>query len=340
MTVVVVVAHAQARRPRKQGELSVESQIRSSSLALLAALLLLHGVQAAEIQLKQDDAASKLTVLIDGKETITYNYSPDHFLPYFYPVLSPSGKELTVKQIDPYPHHRSFWLTDYVQLEGQRPSNFYMAHYPPKQGKGDRIRHEKFLEAKADKDSALLRMQIVWELDKEKPVLDELRDVRIVPLGNAEYFMDVRFTVTASYGDVHFLSDAAHYAWPYIRMNPQFSVAKGGKLVNSEGGVNQKGTCDKVAKWCDYSNTIDGKTEGLAFFSHSENDHPHKWLTRDYGTFGPRRNDAQSGKKFTLKKGESLKRRVGVLIHNGDLAEGKVAERYEQYIKGQLSQLP
>jgi hypothetical protein len=71
-----------------------------------------------------------------------------------------------------------------------------------------------------------------------------------------------------------------------------------------------------------------------------ENDHPHTWLTRNYGTFGPRRNDAQNGKKFTLKKGETLTRRIGVLVHNGDVKSGKVAERYEEYCKGKLSLLP
>jgi hypothetical protein len=164
--------------------------------------------------------------------------------------------------------------------------------------------------------------------------------MRVVALEDGEYFVDIRFTVTAEYGDVHWRSDATHYAWPYIRMHPQFSVQNGGKLVNSEGGVNQKGTHNRVAKWCDYTNTIDGRTEGLAFFSHAENEHPHRWLTRDYGTFGPRRVDAKSGKRFTLKKGESLTRRIGVLVHSGDVNAGKVAERYEQYIKGELSPLP
>jgi hypothetical protein len=59
-------------------------------------------------------------------------------------------------------------------------------------------------------------------------------------------------------------------------------------------------------------------------------------LTRDYGCFGPRRADARSGKKFTLKKGESLRQRVGVLVHRGDVKSGRVAERYSQYIEGKL----
>ena len=160
--------------------------------------------------------------------------------------------------------------------------------------------------------------------------------MRIVALGEGQYFLDIKYQVTASYGDVHFLSDAAHYAWPYVRMHPQFSVEQGGRLTNSECGINQKGTCSKEAHWVDYSNTIDGIAEGLAIFSHSQNDYPHQWLTRDYGTFGPRRPEAQNGKRFTLAKGQSLDRRVGVLVHRGDVQAADVAQRYKQYVEGRL----
>jgi hypothetical protein len=86
----------------------------------------------------------------------------------------------------------------------------------------------------------------------------------------------------------------------------------------------------------DYSCTVEGEMEGLAVFSHPSNGYPHKWLTRDYGTFGPRRIDEKSGKPFTLKKGETLAQRIGVLVHHGDADGGKVAERYQEYIAGGL----
>jgi hypothetical protein len=295
--------------------------------------------QAAQVELKRDDEKHELAVLIDQRAALVYHSEPDHFLPYFHPVNSPSGKELTVRLTNPYPHHRSFWFTDRVQLEGQKVTDFYNAYYSYKGGKGHHIRHDELLEASATGETAKLRMRLMWEIDKDTPVLEEIRDMVLLALGDGEWFLDIRFTVTAAYGDVHWVSDATHYAWPYIRMHPQFSVQKGGNLVNSEGGVKQAGTNNKVARWCDYSNTIDGKTEGLAFFSHAENEHSHRWLTRDYGCFGPRRIDARSGKRFTLKKGESMTRRVGILVHNGDVNGGKVAERYEEYIKGKLSLL-
>ena len=306
----------------------------ASVLAFLAILVPLAG--AATVQLQRADAEHRLTVLIDGKKILEYHYAPDHFLSYIHPLLSPSGKDLLVKLTKPYPHHRSFWFTDFVELEGHKAVNFYSEHYRNQ----SRIRHDKFTAEAADKTGATLKMELLWEQDKKIPVLKETRHMRIVPLDGGQYFLDVRFTVAADYGNVRFASDATHYAWPYLRMHPQFSVAKGGTLVNSEGGVNQKGTHNRVAKWCDYTNTIDGATEGIAFFSHSENEHPHRWLTRDYGCFGPRRVDAKSGnKKFVLKKGETLTMRVGILVHTGNVKDAAIAKRYDQYIKGELSKL-
>ena len=96
----------------------------------------------------------------------------------------------------------------------------------------------------------------------------------------------------------------------------------------------------KEAAWVDYSHPLDGAAEGVAVFSHPDNEHPHKWLTRDYGCFGPRRIDEKSGKQFVLKKDESLAQRVGILVHRGDVKSGKVAERYEQYVNGELASQP
>ncbi|HPD14990.1 MAG TPA: PmoA family protein [Planctomycetota bacterium] len=314
-------------------------QLTGSTVAVLMAVAALAA--AAQVELKRDDAQHQLAILADGKAALVYHFEPESFLPYFHPVNSPSGKELTIKQTDPYPHHRSFWFADTVLLEGEKaPASFYNAFYSFKDGKGPCIRHARFAAEKAEGDSAALGMELLWELAPDKPVLKEARDARFLALGNGEWFLDIRFTVTAEWGDVHFRSDAAHYAWPYIRIHPQFSVERGGTLLNSEGGLKQAGTHGKPAKWCDYTNTLDGKTEGLAFFSHAENEHPHTWLTRDYGTFGPRRADPKNGKPFTLKKGESLAMRVGVLVHNGDAKEAKIAERYNEYVTGRLSLLP
>jgi hypothetical protein len=310
----------------------------------LQALATVAGEPAdSRVALARDDAKGELRISIDGKEALVYRFGNEVDLPHFHPILSPAGEPMTVDKTTPYPHHRAFWFADKVQLAGKRTVEFYGAYYSG-QGTGadrkppfrDHIRQVEFVPGKTTKDQAEIAMKLVWEMDNDVPVLDELRNVRIAALGEGEYFLDLTFTVTAAYGDVQFTSDAVHYAWPYLRMNREFSVEGGGKITNSEGGVNQKGTNGQAARWVDYSNTSGGKSGGLAVFSHSDNEQPHRWLTRDYGTFGPRRPDAKSGKPFTLAKGQSLKQRIGVLVHRGDVEAGKVAKRYQQYVDGKL----
>jgi hypothetical protein len=302
-----------------------------------------EGLTAAGIALSRDDAKGTLQVQIDGREAFAYCFGNDLDLPHYYPLRSPSGKLLTVQWPKMDPHHRSVWFADTVQLKGGRKVSFYMGLYSrvvrkdPKSPFKDHIRHVKFLEQKAAGDQATIKDQLLWEADLGKtPMLDELRTLRVARLGRGEYLLDLSFELRAAYGDVAFVGDAVHYAWPYVRMAQPFCGQKNGLITNSEGGLHEKGTHDKPAHWVDYSNTVEGVTEGLAILDAPGTTYPHRWLTREYGCFGPRRVDAQSGKPFTLKQGESLKQRVGILIHAGDVTTGRVKERYRQYSEGKL----
>ena len=324
--------------------------MRRAAIVLAGLIWLANGVGGvlageakvpAEITVKRDDAKGQLRVLIGGKEAFGFHHGEPLDLPYIVP-RSPSGKALTVVQTKPYPHHRSIWFADTVQLAGQRQASFYNALYSRADKKDptspfrDRIRLVSMEPARIEGREATINASLLWEMDRKTPVLDEARQMRVVALGAGEYLLDLVFTVTASYGDATVTSDAVHYAWPYVRMDPPFSVDKGGTMTNSEGGVNQKGTCNKAATWVDYTNTVEGVTEGLAVFTHPDIGPPPTWLTRNYGTFGPRRERAKSGTKFTLAKGESLTQRVGILVHSGDVKAGRVEERYRQYAEGDL----
>lgn len=294
----------------------------------------------SRIQLKNDAQAGVLSVLIDGRKALDYQYAGTWDLPHYHPLNSPSGRNMLVQKTNPYPHHRSFWFADKVALGDGEPIGFYNALYSgTKNEQGDylppfrhRIRHVRFDKLETRGDRAEIEKTLVWEMDHDTPVLDEHRRLRIEKLADGQYFIDITFTLTAGYGDVHFRSDSVHYAWPYLRMNDQFNGASGGVIANDLGQTGQKGTNNKPARWVDYSKCFDDATEGLTIFSHPDNGHPHKWLTREYGTFGPRRVDARSGKPFTLKRGEKLSQRIGIYVHRGDVKAGKVAEYYKQYI--------
>ena len=330
--------------------------MRSTTIKILV-LLAVFSISIASkggepVRLENDEEKSQWHVLIEGRKAFTYQYGDELDLVHYWPLYSPSGRNMLVQKIEPYPHHRSFWFADTVQLSGDpRKVSFYNALYSGRQAAEtagdknkknltlppyrDHIRHARFISQRKKGDEAVVKKQLIWEYDYDKPLLDELRKLRIVSLGDGEYLLDITFTLKASYGDVHFVSDAVHYAWPYIRINKTFSGDNGGTITNDNGDTGQEGTHAKPARWIDYSNTVDGVTEGLAVFQFPDGAE-HEWLTREYGTFGPRRENARSGKEFTLKKDRSMIQRVGVLVHRGDVKSGRVAERYELYAAGKL----
>lgn len=339
------------------------------SATLLALLCVGTSASAAEpaasaspVTLRRNDRQGQLQILVAGQEALIYQYGAEVDLPHYYPVRSPSGKLLTIQRTDPYPHHRSIWFADTVQLAGQRQTSFYMGVYSGRDAQPpyrDRVRHVEFTKTEMTPGGATIVAKLRWEADAGKlPVMDEARELRVVALGQGEYFLDCRFALTAAYGAVTFKSDSTHYAWPYIRMHPQFAVEaqtvekipgvngqkpqekivgtkSHGTLTNSEGAVNQKDTLMKPARWVDYSATVGGVTEGLTVFADPQQPPP-RFFTRDYGCFGPRRPDDRSGKPFVLPQGETLKTRVGILVHRGDVSAGQVVARYEQFAAGKL----
>jgi hypothetical protein len=300
------------------------------------------GVKAPKIELRRDDAAGRLAVIIGGREAFVYQYAPTLDLPHYWPLNSPGGKSMLVEKTEPYPHHRAFWIADTVRLNGGHEVSVYNGLYtgvktgekdfgPPFR---DHVRHVRFTHLDALGPRAAINAELVWEMDESVPVLKEARRLRVEALGDGECLLDLSFTLTAAYRDVEFVSDEVHYAWPFLRLETRWSGDAGGRLMGDTGAEGEEATNLKPARWLDYSNTVEGETAGIAVFQWPDG-REHRWLTRKYGCFGPRRPDDRSGKPFTLRKGESISQRVGVLVHKGDVVTGKVAERFKLYTEGE-----
>jgi len=314
------------------------------ALCLLIMLAAACGPGSPDIQLQNDEAEGILRVFISGREAFVYQYAAGLDLPHYWPLNSPSGRNMLVQQTEPYPHHRSLWFADTVRFlgDGERDISTYNALYTGRQtGQNtygppfrDHVRHRSFRRLHTEDGRAVVDSELIWEMDADRPILDEARHVVIHALGEGEYLLDMTFTLTSAYGDVVFVSDDVHYAWPYLRLQTPFSGENGGVITSDSGDTGQEATNMQPALWIDYSNTLDGLSEGVAVFQWPDGQ-DHRWLTREYGCFGPRRPDARSGHPFVLEKGESLTQRVGVLVHTGDVETGRVAERYQSYITGE-----
>jgi hypothetical protein len=328
--------------------------ILSSFASQAAALTLIAPAEAAarlrtaetaagRVRLNNDEAAGCLHVWIDGREAFVYRYGASLDIPHLWPLATPGGRNLLVQQTEPYPHHRSFWFADTVRRPGGREVSFYNGLYTgveqptePKTYKPpfrDHIRHVRFAKLEARGGRAEIVAELAWEMDGSTPMLTETRRLVVRALGGGEYLLDLEFVLVPVGGEVEFCSDEVHYAWPYLRLQTPWSGEGGGRLTSDSGALGQTATNLRVAKWMDYSNTVEGETAGVAVFQYPDG-LPHRWLTREYGCFGPRRPDALSGKPFLLAPGLSLRQRIGVLVHSGDARGGRVAERYGDYLAG------
>lgn len=301
---------------------------------------------SSRIKIEENPDKGELTVKVDAGEAFVYYYEGMNDLPHIYPLNTPSGKNLLVRRTEPYPHHRAFWVSDTVERDGVK-GDIYNSYYSGLK-KGEKqheppfetgVRHLRFLEKSVTSATAEISQEMVWETSRSQtafPLLREKRDIKVHALGGGEYLIDFAFSLNADYGDVKFISDAVHYAWPYLRLNTTWSGTGGGVITASNGATGQEATNLKPALWIDYSNNVEGTTEGVAMFQWPDGGPERLWLTREYGTFGPRRPEPQSGKPFTLKKGEALSQRAGIYVHKGDVKDGRVAEVYRKYISGEF----
>jgi hypothetical protein len=108
-----------------------------------------------------------------------------------------------------------------------------------------------------------------------------------------------------------------------VRVATPLTVAKGkgGRIRDSEGRIDEKQVWGKQADWCDYSGPLAGKHVGLTVMPDPKNFRKSWFHARDYGLlvanpFG--RNAFTKGQKsrLTVRRGESLRLRFGVLVHS------------------------
>ena len=115
------------------------------------------------------------------------------------------------------------------------------------------------------------------------------------------------------------------------RMNPTLAVDGGGKLVDSDGNVNEEGTRGKTASWCAYYGKHHGKTEGLAIMQHPANPlFPAPWFNRNYGFFSPtpvwlEDRELKADDRFTM--------RYRVVVFAGDPKAVGIADLYAEFEK-------
>ncbi len=312
-------------------------------LLATAATVLLHVIPApacsADNAVAIEKAGDVIRVTIGGDTFTAYHYR-DVDRPFFYPVIGPTGvnvtrhwpmKDGTDEQHD-HRHHHSLWFT-----HGDVNGHDFWSH-----GRGPKIVQDGPAEIESKDGVAVLKCKNKWLAKDGKPVCTDERVHRFSTCGKCR-IIDFAITVSACDGKVVF-GDTKEGSMA-IRLAPTMRL-KGtvgtGHIVNSAGDRDNK-TWGKRAAWCDYYGPLEGKTVGVAIFDHPDNPrHPTWWHVRNYGLFAANpfgihyfEKKKKGAGDLTVPAGKSVTFRYRFYFHEGDEKEGRVAAMYKKYASAQ-----
>jgi len=181
--------------------------------------------------------------------------------------------------------------------------------------------------------SARIRMTIAYHLPDEAPVTIEKRVIHVsTPDAAGTYLIDWQATFTpAGNDDVVFNRNS--YGGFALRMAAECcGDAKAGKpawkFLDNEKRENSNG---RTARWLLYQGIAsNGQGAGVAIFDHPDNPrHPSLWQTRSHY---PYLNPSFTCKEdYTLRSGESLTLRYGVLVHHGSADAEKIESAWKAF---------
>lgn len=281
----------------------------------------------------------KIDVFIRGEHFTSYHYNKELMKPYLYPIVGPFGHTVTRGDESPeghnhdHIHHRSLWVSygevNHADFWSEGPEAGWQAHKS----------FNKILEGSVFSEISATNEWITR--DRKKKIVEETRDMKFYNLPRSQRIIDMTVTFFASDGDV-FFGDTKEAGLISVRVYPTMTVSPPGtgKIENAYGGINENETWGKMAQWCDYSGFVDSNKVGIAVFDHPKNfRYPTYWHVRNYGLMtanifgtGTFENDPSKDGSWTLKAGEKLVLRYRVYVHVGDAKDGKVGEKYHDFI--------
>lgn len=325
---------------------------------LLAALLSLTFCQALHAQIGGGGegwsirGSDPIEIYHGDKHVTSYNPGRAEGKPFFYPVLGPTGENMTRHwpmkegfddEADDHIHHRGMWYG----LGNVNGYDFW--HFPGDAKKKDktfgRILHKGMNGVTITSKGITFKVKSEWlsHDDEEKRILSDRREFRLSHDEDGSLVVDTTITLIADAGDVT-IHDDKEGAWsirtiPTLRLEGEHAK---GHIVNSEG-VEDKPAWGKRAKWVDYFGVDRAGNEcGIAIFDHPSNlRHPTWWHARHYGLFtanpfgqGNFESETEKGAgDYTIKNGDEVTFRYRTIFHKGGPEEAGIAEAYEAFAK-------
>ncbi len=251
--------------------------------------------------------------------------------PFLYPLLGPSGRQLTRMghPHDPvsHSHHNSVWLSHH-DVGG---TDFWADN-----GGIVEVVHIARLEDGADRGA--LEVKAVWKDKAGTVLLNEWRRIELVVLGTELWRVDVETELSAAAGAVTL--GQTPFGLLGVRMAKSIGVTDGGgRILNSEGGVNESGCFRKPARWVDYSGPVTADLdEGIALLDHPQNlHHPVEFHVRNDGWMGAATTFRAP---ITLESNSPLHLKYGLLVHSQRTEAPVLESEWQRFAHEPLRPLP
>lgn len=290
-----------------------------------------------------------------GKELVTRLHLANYAKPIFWPLLAPNGAALTRdwpmaprddSKLNDHPHQKSAWwchgdiIPEGIGFKSPIKNVEGVDFWSEAKGHGVQV-VTRATEMMQRKGGVTVVLRIEWRTADGQKILDETRTIDFYDFGKARLIV-MRSSLSASVCTIIF-GDTKEGSFG-VRVNDVIRADKvgKGKLTNAEGKVGEKDCWGQFSAWCDYSGPIGDKEAGIAILADPKNPHPTAWHSRGYGLmaanpFGRSKAGfpATKGKTDLVKieKGRSLEFRYGLLLHDGDVDSGRVAEHYRRFVE-------
>ncbi len=299
-------------------------------------LSLVGGVVAAQ-EVREPKAVPRLQVVplpygqaafeAHGVEITRYHFGAGLKRPFLFPIVGPSGRSLTrmghPHDPESHSHHNSVWISHFdvngVDFWGDRS--------------GATIRHKRIVEYIDEGETSTIVAENEWVAPDGSVLLDETRKTSVKLLEEKEWLLTIDLTLNAK--DKSVTLGKTPFGMIGVRMAKTIGVNDGGgRIRNSEGGINEKEVFWKRARWVDYSGAVANSVlEGVTLFDHPNNpNHPSYFHVR---------NDGWMGASLTfdgpreITPGTPLHLRYGLYVHRDMKPPAAIETQWKHFAEAQ-----
>jgi hypothetical protein len=242
--------------------------------------------------------------------------------PFLYPVLGPAGVPLTRMghPHDPvgHSHHNAIWIA-HADVAG---TSFWADD-------GGTIEVTQITSLDDADDHAAAEFSAVWRAGDNGVVLREARRVSLVPNDADSWRIDIETELTAADGPVTL--GATAFGLLAVRVAKSMGVKDGGgRILNSEGAMNESGCFRKPGRWVDFSGPVTATLdEGIALMDHPDNlHHPVEFHVRDDGWMGAATTFRAA---HVIEPGKPLRLRHGLLVHGAATGREEIDREWQRF---------